>query len=220
VNYLAHVLLSGADPEWQLGGFLGDFIKGPLPALDESYPSEPLTSSVLDARGNPWAKPVLQGVMLHRQLDVYTDSHPIYLQCVAKLGAQHRRFAAIALDVFLDHLLARHWSEFHHHSLDQFSHEFYDFCRQRSALLPGRAEGFIRAASEHHLFAGYGRWQVFEQVLERIDRRIRFDSNLSEVGKEINRHYDELTGMLLAFLAEAQKSAEQKRLLVMGVAKD
>ncbi|MAZ88813.1 MAG: hypothetical protein CL693_14330 [Cellvibrionaceae bacterium] len=217
MNYLAHVLLSGADPQWQLGGFLGDFIKGPLPALDESYPSESLSQSVLDAQGSPWAKPVLQGVMLHRQLDVFTDSHPIYKQCVAMLGTRHRRFASIALDVFLDHLLARHWSEFHHHSLDHFSHQFYDFCRERSAALPRRAEGFMRAASEHHLFAGYGRWQVFEQVLVRIDQRIRFDSNLSEVGDEIGRHYDELSILLLMFLSEAQKSAEKKRLLIAGI---
>lgn len=213
MNYLAHVLLSGADPQWQLGGFLGDFIKGPLPVLDENYPPESISKSMLDAQGNPWSRSVLQGVVLHRQLDVFTDAHPIYKQCVAKLGSQHRRFASIALDVFLDHLLVRHWSEFHPTSLDKFSREFYGFCSDRSAILPPRAERFIRAAAEHHLFTGYGHWRVFEQVLERIDQRIRFESNLSEVGAEIDRHYDELTSMLLVFLAEAKKQAEERRRL-------
>ena len=28
MNYLAHIFLNGEDPEHQIGGFIGDFVKG------------------------------------------------------------------------------------------------------------------------------------------------------------------------------------------------
>ncbi|MGH1371778.1 MAG: ACP phosphodiesterase [Cellvibrionaceae bacterium] len=212
MNYLAHVLLSGQDPQWQLGGLLGDFIKGPLPNLDSLECSSSTTPAhLLDAQNEPWSRAVLQGVRLHRRLDVFTDADSDTQQCLALLGPSCRRFGAIALDVFLDHLLSRHWDEFHDQSLDHFSDHFYGVCEQQHNRLPRAAAGFIRSAANHHLFAGYGRWSVFEQVLESIDRRIRFDSNVSEVGAEIKNQYHSLESILLPFMVRAQQQAKNLR---------
>jgi len=30
MNYLAHLFLAPEDEDWQLGGILGDFVKGPI----------------------------------------------------------------------------------------------------------------------------------------------------------------------------------------------
>ena len=56
MNYLAHILLSGDNLDIQVGGLLGDFVKGPLQG---QYPEK-----------------VEQGIALHRKLDVYTDAQP------------------------------------------------------------------------------------------------------------------------------------------------
>jgi acyl carrier protein phosphodiesterase len=221
VNYLAHILLSGHDSQWQLGGYLGDFIKGPLGLLDpllsaqqqrQQTSSDNVPLHLLDAQGNPWSQSVLQGVALHRRLDVFTDSHDDYKRCLALLGPDCRRFAPIALDVFVDHILSLHWAEFHDASLDDFSGEFYRFCTDHQACLPQGAASFIERAAQYHLFAGYARWDVFERVLQSIDQRIRFKSNVAEVGTEIYRHYDALTSILLPFIALAKQYAEHWRI--------
>ncbi len=212
MNYLAHILLSGQDPQWQLGGFLGDFVKGPLPDFDRLESIHTAPTHLLDARGELWAAPVLQGVRLHRRLDVFTDADADYRRCLALLGPSCRRFGGIALDVFVDHLLSRHWDQFHAQSLDHFSDDFYRLCEREKNRLPKNAARFMSAAATHHLFSGYGRWDVFEQVLVRIDQRIRFESNLIEVGAEIKNQYSRLESILLPFIARAQQEAMILRL--------
>jgi acyl carrier protein phosphodiesterase len=94
MNHLAHVLLAGDDEALQLGGMLGDFVRGqPDPAL---FPA-----------------PVIRGIRLHRAIDSYTDGHPEVLAAKASLPPPYRRYAGILLDMWFDHLLARdfsHWS--------------------------------------------------------------------------------------------------------------
>lgn len=207
MNYLAHVLLSGQDPSWQLGGFLGDFIKGPLPDLLQFEPNQAVSDHLLDAQGLPWTIPILHGVKLHRRVDVFTDADTDYRRCLMHLGPQCRRFGGIALDVFVDHLLSRHWDRFHPQSLDVFSDHFYRLCEKHHKSLPDNAARFMQSAAQHHLFAGYGRWEVFEQVLIRIDQRIRFESNVAEAGREILKHYELLESILLPFIAKAQQQS-------------
>ena len=207
MNYLAHVLLSGQDPSWQLGGFLGDFIKGPLPDLLQIDSSQTVPDHLIDAQGEPWATPILHGVKLHRRIDVFTDADTDYRRCLALLGPECRRFGGIALDVFVDHVLSRHWDRFHTQSLDVFSDNFYCLCETHRASLPVNAGRFMQSVAEHHLFAGYGRWEVFEQVLIRIDQRIRFESNVAEAGREIQKRYELLESILLPFIAKAQQQS-------------
>ncbi|WP_439134617.1 ACP phosphodiesterase [Pseudomaricurvus sp.] len=200
MNYLAHILLSGPDPEWQLGGFLGDFVKGPLPA------------ALPDKQGNVWSPGVRSGIQLHRQLDAYVDSHPQYLSCLEALGTDYRRVGGIALDVFFDHLLVRHWTHFSDVPLPEFSQSFYELCAMRHERLPESAARFIRRAAANDLFQGYGREEMFLPVLERIDQRIRFETNLLPAGQAVLAQYSELERGFLQLMPQlADKAAELRR---------
>ena len=48
-------------------------------------------------------------ILLHRRIDRHTDTHPEVLALRACFADGTRRFAGIALDVYVDHLLARDW---------------------------------------------------------------------------------------------------------------
>ena len=56
MNYLVHLYLSGSDPELQLGGLMGDFVKGPL---DDRYPPG-----------------ITAGLSLHRRIDTLAATSP------------------------------------------------------------------------------------------------------------------------------------------------
>lgn len=89
MNFLAHTVLAGIDEADRIGGLLGDFIKGPLPA------------------GLPPA--LASGVALHRAIDGYADRHPAFLASRARISSRRRRVAGVLVDLFYDHLLARDW---------------------------------------------------------------------------------------------------------------
>ena len=65
MNYLSHIYLSGDSEEVKLGNFIGDFVKG---------------QQFLKFPPN-----VGKGILLHRQIDSFTDSHCIVNECIVKL---------------------------------------------------------------------------------------------------------------------------------------
>ncbi|MFD2980371.1 ACP phosphodiesterase, partial [Klebsiella pneumoniae] len=84
--------LGGPAPQQLLGSLYGDFVKGSL---------EGRFAPALEA-----------AIRLHRQIDSYTDRHPVVLAALARFPRERRRFAGIVLDVFFDHCLARHWGNY------------------------------------------------------------------------------------------------------------
>lgn len=201
MNYLAHVLLSGCEPEWQLGGYLGDFVKGPLN-----------NRVLLDQQGERWTAPVVGGITLHRKLDAHIDQMSGYMKCVELLGAQHRRVGGIVIDVIFDHLLVHHWQQFGRGELLQFSRQFYQYCQQHDQRLPVRAQSFISAAASHDLFVGYGDRKIIVAVLERISGRLRYRTNLEEAGRvaldklqAIESLFVQLMPELIAFAADYRR---------------
>lgn len=65
-------------------------------------------------RGNPAADyqpDVVAGIMMHRRVDVLTDSLPQVKASRDYFSAPYRRVAPITLDVVWDHFLARHWQQ-------------------------------------------------------------------------------------------------------------
>jgi len=94
VNYLAHLYLSGDDPEIQLGNFIGDFVRGRNP--ESEYPVK-----------------VAIGIHLHRIIDSYTDSHSIVRESKLRLRPVYRHYSGVLVDIYYDHFLARHWNQHH-----------------------------------------------------------------------------------------------------------
>ncbi len=203
MNYLAHIVLSGADPRWQLGGYLGDFVKGSL--------DKPL----LDQCGQPWGDAVIDGIRLHRLLDAEVETLPEYRTCVALLGPEFRRVGGIAIDVLFDHLLVNHWHRFSDEPLPVFSRRFYRYCEAHAERLPHRAAGFIEAAARHDLFLGYGERQTFLAVMERIERRLRYRTNLLAAADRALQQLDQIETQFIGIMPVLLAiSARQRRQLM------
>ena len=104
MNYLAHALLAGDHPADRIGGVIGDFVKGPL---------DPLPAGL--------GPGLAAGVMLHRRIDSFADTHPAFLRSRGRVSAARRRVAGVMVDMFYDHFLARHWAHFSDQALGDFT---------------------------------------------------------------------------------------------------
>jgi acyl carrier protein phosphodiesterase len=106
MNFLAHIYLSGDDPEVQLGNFMADAVKG------NQYTQYELG--------------IQRGIKLHRFIDSYTDTHPVFRRSKSRLhGKQFGHYTGVIMDMFYDHFLAANWREFHHQPLEVFTDNFY-----------------------------------------------------------------------------------------------
>lgn len=124
MNYLAHIFLSGNNSQLQVGNFIGDFVKG--------------------SRMNDYPDQIRNGIVLHRKIDSYTDSHQVVRDTVAFLRPAFGRYSAILVDMYFDYFLALDFQVYSpHKSLRRFSFEFYVSVLVRYRHLPERVKGFI-----------------------------------------------------------------------------
>jgi acyl carrier protein phosphodiesterase len=92
MNFLAHLHLSGNNPNIMLGNFMGDFVKG------KSYRQQ-------------YEPEIIKGIELHRSIDEFTDSHPVVTESKNRLRPTYRHYSGVIVDVFYDHFLAANWNQ-------------------------------------------------------------------------------------------------------------
>ncbi|WP_136474734.1 ACP phosphodiesterase [Pseudomonas sp. DG56-2] len=186
MNYLAHLHLGGQQPEQLLGSLYGDFVKGPLAGR---------FSVSLEA-----------AIRLHRQIDVFTDSHPLVLQSLARFPRERRRYAGIILDVFFDHCLALHWQDYAEQPLEQFTGNVYQVLAAQ-ADLPGRLAQIAPYMAADDWLGSYRDFAVLEQVFRGIARRLSRPEGMDGALEEVDALYAPLMEDFRSFYPELQAFA-------------
>lgn len=188
MNYLAHLHLGGDAPEQLLGSLYGDFVKGDLHGR---FP------------------PVLErAIRLHRRIDSFTDSHPLVRTALDRFPRERRRFAGIALDVFFDHCLARHWPAYADRPLGEFTHRVYGVLLAEPAL-PERLARMAPSMAADDWLGSYADFPVLEQVFRGIARRLSRPEGLLGVSAELQALYAPLTDDFHAFYPQLQAFVAQ-----------
>jgi len=183
MNFLAHALLAGAQPADQLGGLMGDFVKGPLPA---GLPHD-----------------LAAGVRLHRMIDVYAETHPAFMRSRARVSAQRRRVAGVMVDMFYDHFLARHWLDYHAEPLAQFAARMYALMAEHAAMLPPRLVEILPHMRDGDWFVAYRSADVTADAIDRMSRRLSRPELLYGGGDELGAHYPGFEADFFEFIDDA-----------------
>lgn len=186
MNYLAHLHLGGQQPEQLLGSLYGDFVKGPL--------------------AGRFPLPLEAAIRLHRQIDVFTDSHPLVLQSLGRFPRERRRYAGIILDVFFDHCLALHWRDYAEQPLDQFTGQVYRVLAAQ-ADLPGRLAQIAPYMAADDWLGSYREFAVLEQVFRGIGRRLSRPEGMDGALQVVEALYVPLMDDFRAFYPELQAFA-------------
>lgn len=163
MNHLAHALLAGDDDAMRLGGMLGDFVHGtPDPAL---FPPR-----------------VIEGIRLHRAIDVFTDAHEEVAAARRLLPSPYRRYGGILLDIWFDHLLARDFVRWSAQPLPAYSDELRALLHRHDALLPDGFKRFLAYMDAHDLPAGYADRAQIGRALLGVSARL---SRANPVGEAL-----------------------------------
>ncbi len=182
MNYLAHLFLANDTPESLLGNLLGDFAKGSVECL---YTAE-----------------IRKGIELHRRVDTYTDAHHIFRASKKLIAKQRRRLSGIMVDVFYDHFLARHWSEYSDVPLDNFSSRVYKILADNQAILPESLRLIVPRMKTYDLLGSYKEIQGIDIALKRIATRIKWHNNLGDGIEDLLANYQQIEADFCAFFPE------------------
>lgn len=172
MNFLSHIYLSGNTTAVLLGNFIGDFVKG---KQFENYP-----------------KDVQRGILLHREIDFFTDSHPIVTQSKDKLRASQGHYSGVVIDIFYDHFLAANWWDYCSTPLHDFANATYKTLQKNAHWMPPDAQFMLPYMIRDNWLVSYKRLEGIEKVCKGMAQRTKFKSNMANAPIQLKKHYDAL----------------------------
>ena len=167
MNFLAHLHLADISGTHLTANLAGDFAKG----------------SIID---HP--KHLQQGIWLHRQIDVVTDSHEIIIDLLKQFPKSSRRVAPILIDLAFDHYLAYYWEEYHHQSLQDFTQKAYQ-CMQTTEQLPEKLQHIIPKIVQQDWLSSYQTKQGLNQAITGISQRLSKPELFNSAIKDVDKLY-------------------------------
>jgi acyl carrier protein phosphodiesterase len=183
VNWLAHVFLSEADTEFQLGNLFADIVKGPdLLAMSPGF---------------------RRGVDCHRAIDSFTDRHPITIRSRSRVSSAYGRYSGILIDLFYDHFLCQTWERYADVTLRSYTESFYREAADHADALPDHARFVFDVMRSEDLLGSYSRVDgvaiALGRVAARLSSRVGRTVALEGAVAELTNNYDDLAQDFAAF---------------------
>ncbi len=186
MNFLAHLYLSGDNTSVMLGNFIGDFVKG---------------KNLIEKVGPEMAK----GIELHREIDFFTDQHPIVRESKKRLRPKYRHYSGVIVDVFYDHYLAKNWKDYHHQLLPDYADRVYNLIQKNNALLPERVNMMMPYMIKGNWLVNYATLDGIHRALSGMTRRTPYESKMDESISDLTENYEEFKTEFITFFPELRK---------------
>lgn len=190
MNFLAHLYLSGDDPEIMVGNFIGDFVRGRN--IHEQFNTS-----------------IALGIELHREIDKFTDSHLVVLESKKRLRPKYRHYSPVIVDMFYDHFLAAQWQNHHVQSLPEYAEYAYAQIKKHEPMLPARVVQMLPYMVQGNWLVNYATLEGINRALTGMSRRTPFESSMEEAVIDLEKSYSEFESEFLRFFPELKQMCEQ-----------
>ncbi|MGI9545525.1 MAG: ACP phosphodiesterase [Cyclobacteriaceae bacterium] len=190
MNFLAHSFLSGGISEIMVGNFIADFVKG------RGYLEYP--------------EDIQKGIILHREIDHFTDKHQIVLRSKDKLRAGYRHYAGVIVDIFYDHFLAAGWSKYSDQKLLPFTEQVYQYIGLHESILPEKVQWILPHMSKNNWLFNYATIEGIQKTLSGMAKRTKYQSNMEKATIELEAHYEQFHREFHQFFPEVMAFTKNK----------
>ena len=191
MNFLAHIYLSGDTELVTIGNFVADGIRG------NKYKLYPLEVQI--------------GIKLHREIDTFTDAHPIFRQSTKRLHKGYGHYSGVIVDILYDHFLAKNWETYSDIPLAEYIAEFYKSLNRNIDVLPERFKKMTPIMIEGNWLLSYATIEGIQLVLDGMNRRTEGRSKMNEATKELKDYYEAFEKDFTAFFKELIEFSTKKR---------
>ena len=192
MNFLAHIYLSGSNEAVTIGNFIADGIKG------KSYKKYPLQ--------------IQRGILLHREIDTFTDQHPIVKKSTARLHNNYSHYSGVIVDILYDHFLAKNWNDYHKQPLEEYIQDFYKLLRTDFDILPSRIQQMMPYMISDNWLLSYATVPGISKILVQMNRRTNNISKMNFAVIELEQYYTEFEEEFTSFFIELESFTSNKLL--------
>ena len=190
MNFLAHIYLSFGDDEITIGNFIADSIRGNK--IDH-----------LPTR-------IQKGILLHREIDTYTDSHTIPKISSKRLHKNYSHYSRVIVDIFYDHFLAKNWKNYSDTPLKVYVENFYDLLEDNYPILPNGVQRMMPYMITDNWIYNYSKMEGIGRVLNGMNRRTNNKSKMNFAILDLEEHYTDFEKEFTSFFEELIIFSKQK----------
>jgi len=189
MNFLAHIYLSNDDDEITIGNFIADGIRG------KRYQKYPLG--------------IQKGILLHRQIDTFTDAHPTVRLSTKRLHKNYSHYSGVIVDILYDHFLAKNWNHYSKIPLEDYIENFYNLMTTNFEILPARTQKMMPHMIAGNWLKSYAEIEGIQKVLDGMNRRTSYKSGMHTATAELRKFYTEFETEFTSFFKELTTFSEQ-----------
>lgn len=200
MNFLAHTYLSGGNEEIIVGNFMGDYVKGKNYLL---FPEQ-----------------VKKGILIHRDIDTFTDMHQVTRRSKQRLSSRYHKYAGIIIDIFYDHFLASLWDSYSTLPLSEFVSRTYDLLKRNYKVLPDSIKRWFPTFLENNWMMAYTNVEGIELVLERMSANTSLPNHSAFAVEVLRNQYSIFMEDFLEFFPEIVEFLEEKYEIKISVERD
>jgi acyl carrier protein phosphodiesterase len=182
MNWLAHLYLAEDTPHAWIGNLVGDFARG----LDPTS-LHPL---------------VRAGLEHHRDIDRFTDAHPLHRASRARFAERFRHFSGVLVDLYYDHFLALAWERWSTEPLPDFASRVHRVLAEHESLLSPELSAAAPRLERAQWLLSYRDDAGLTRVLHGIESRTRHRTSLVPSLEILNTERAALQAEFDAFFPE------------------
>ena len=153
---------------------------------------------------------VQKGIRLHREIDSFTDFHPVFRQSKHRLHERYGHYSGVIMDIFYDHFLAKNFSNYSKVPLKDFSENFYKVLDVNLSILTPRFQKILPILKEENWLLMYATIEGISHILYNMDRRTRLRSKMQFSVEELKSFYSEFETEFTLFFAEMENFVKGK----------
>lgn len=179
---MAHIYLSGNDPDITIGNFIADHVKG------KEYEHYPVN--------------IRKGIALHRAIDNFTDSHAIVEQTKQHIRHSQKKYTPVVADIYYDHYLAANWKLFSDINLEVFADDFYKLTDSYANVIPPRTANMLKYMRQQNWLINYANFAGLQRVFTGMSTRVNFENNMKNAVADLQLNYNPIEKEFMEFFAE------------------
>ncbi len=192
MNFLAHIYLSNNIPNIIIGNFIADHIPGNH--FTHFHPE------------------IQKGILLHREIDTFTDAHSIVRKSKRRLHPRYRHYKGVIIDIFYDHYLAKNWANYSDVPLADFAQSFYDLLEDNFEILPDKTKHLLPYLIEYNWLYNYQYIEGIQKVLNGMNNRTKQKSQMNLAVEDLRNLHSEFEEDFTVFFEDLRNFSNQKLL--------
>ena len=192
MNHLAHLALARPNEKLMVGGYIADAVKG--------------------KNFREYEEEIAKGILLHRFIDLFTDTHEVVSGLKKLLRPQFGLLSGIVIDMYFDNQLAKHWNEFENDPLEDFTHQCYLIFEKYESIMPERPRRMFPYMREENWLLRYRTVEGMARSFIGMSRRIRKGELLVSAASFMQAHDEEIRKSFFQFYPELKVNCTAERL--------